>query len=218
MRVPRWLPNAISTLRILLLPVWIGVAYGVGGPNPDPMHALGVLVVLGLTDVVDGFLARRFGLESKLGAALDASADKLSQVMVFGLACVLPPPGFTPVPWWFLGLLILRDLTMIVGLAWIWSLRGRLQVEHRWHGKLMSLGLFGLMVGIHWPANRWIASGFLVVAGLVLVSLVGYCLDGIQVLRSPQPKPEAARLRTELSSMTQRGLKAEASGVRPAPM
>lgn len=190
MRPPRWIPNAISWTRVLLLPVWAAAAYGVApvAEGPSPHLALVVLVLLGVSDVVDGTLARQFGLTTDFGAALDAGADKAAQVLIFGALTFAPPAGFGVVPPWFFALLVLRDLTMIVGLVWIWRRRARLKVQHRWHGKVMSFGLFALMLGLHAPPNPISAYGAEVMAILVALSLAGYIREGVPLLRDSSPE------------------------------
>ena len=89
--VPRWLPNAVSLLRVLLVPVWLWLAercqdaFARGdGDAADTarLWAAVTLVAIGLSDVVDGYLARRFHLASSFGAMIDAVADKLCQVVL----------------------------------------------------------------------------------------------------------------------------------------
>lgn len=169
---------------MLLLPVWVYAVYGL----PDPLNrawALGVLVLLGVSDVVDGALARRFGLATELGAALDAIADKLAQVLVITALTLAPREGWYVVPGWFLVLLVTRDLVMVVGLVWIRRRRARWQVEHRTHGKIMSLAIFALMLAVHLPPAPWQPPMVAAVALVVGVSASLYSWAGIAVLREP---------------------------------
>ena len=188
LKPPAWLPNAISSVRLVLLPVWAAWVYGWGPLSPDRWSALAVLVVLGVSDVLDGALARRFGLTSTFGAALDAIADKLAQVLVFTSFALAPPAGLLPVPLWFVGLLILRDATMIVGLVWIWRRRQHFLIDHRGHGKLMSFSLFALMLGVHLSLPPAVHRGAIVVVALIVLgSAALYVRDGVAALRrAPQ--------------------------------
>lgn len=101
------LPNSLTLLRILLVPVF--TYYFLAG---DYRIALGIFVITGLTDVVDGYLARRLQLKTTLGAALDPAADKLLMFVTF---IVLAMVGLVPV--WLAVLVIFRDLWIIGGLA-----------------------------------------------------------------------------------------------------
>ncbi|HKY62586.1 MAG TPA: CDP-alcohol phosphatidyltransferase family protein [bacterium] len=101
------LPNSLTLLRILLVPVF--TYYFLAGQY---RIALLIFVVTGLTDVVDGYLARRLQLKTNLGAALDPAADKLLMFVTF---IVLAMRGLVPV--WLAVLVIFRDLWIIGGLA-----------------------------------------------------------------------------------------------------
>ena len=77
------IPNLLSAFRLLLVPV---IAWLYCGRENYPMTAL-VLLLSGATDIVDGFIARRFDMVSDLGKVLDPVADKLTQTAM--LACLL---------------------------------------------------------------------------------------------------------------------------------
>lgn len=185
MRPPAWLPNAVSCLRFLLLPAWILAVYGIEpfGPAPDPWAGASILLVLGATDVVDGWIARRFGLTSEMGAVLDAAADKLAQFLVFSCLAFAPPPGFYAVPVAFVAMLFLRDLTMIIGIAWIHRRRHRYQVVHETHGKVQTVALFAFMLALHAPASPVHTALLLGVTAAVLLSTALYVRRGVAVLR-----------------------------------
>lgn len=96
-----WLtvPNLLTTLRLLAVPLflWLILAHHDG-------WALAVLIVSGATDYLDGTIARRYGLVSKVGQYLDPIADRLFVAStLFGLA------WRDIVPWWFAALLVARD-------------------------------------------------------------------------------------------------------------
>ncbi len=179
--VPRWLPNAISLSRIALVPVWVLFAEEVRaqGPGADlgargPVVA--VLVVLGASDVVDGWLARRFHLATNLGATLDAVADKLAQIVTVTYLTVRGPPAFAAMPLWFMGSLIARDVSMAVAWLYVRQRVGRVEATHEWHGKLSSVLLFILVLGVSAGAFDGVAlTGFeVLIAALVLASTVRY--------------------------------------------
>lgn len=101
----RDLPNLITGLRILLVAplVWL-MAEGRFG------WALAVAVVAGASDALDGFLAKRYGWNSRLGGILDPVADKLMLVLSFvalGVAGLLPM--------WLVVLVLMRDAIIVIG-------------------------------------------------------------------------------------------------------
>jgi cardiolipin synthase len=82
-------PNALSVVRLALLPVFVWLVLG---PEAD-LLAFGVLVLIGLSDYLDGYLARRLHQTSKLGALLDPVADRLyilAAVIALGVREVIP--------------------------------------------------------------------------------------------------------------------------------
>lgn len=101
------LPNTLTLLRILLVPVF--TYFFLGGQY---RIALAIFVITGLTDVVDGYLARRLQLKTQLGAALDPAADKLLMFVTF---IVLAMRDLVPI--WLAVLVIFRDLWIIGGLS-----------------------------------------------------------------------------------------------------
>jgi cardiolipin synthase len=96
-------PNALSALRLLGVPVFLWLLLG---PHAD-VAAVIVLAVSGFTDWLDGVLARRLNQYSRLGELLDPAADRLYIVATL-IGLVLR--GI--IPWWLAGLLVLRDLAL----------------------------------------------------------------------------------------------------------
>lgn len=105
----RHLPNLISALRIVLVvPLLASIV------ARHDVTALVIAVVAGVSDGVDGYLARRFHWQSRLGSMLDPAADKL---MLVGCMLVLGWLGEVPV--WLVALVVGRDAVIALGaLAW----------------------------------------------------------------------------------------------------
>jgi cardiolipin synthase len=99
-------PNLLSFLRIALVPVFLWFLL-----DEFFLAAIVVLAVAGLTDFLDGYLARKLNQTTKLGKMLDPVADRL---YIFATLLALSATGY--VPWWLAGLVILRDLLMLVSL------------------------------------------------------------------------------------------------------
>jgi cardiolipin synthase len=94
-------PNALSFVRLLLVPVFLWLVLG---PEADGL-ALLVLMVSGITDYLDGKLARKLNQASKIGAILDPVADR------FYILAVVIGLGFRDIiPWWLAIILPLRDV------------------------------------------------------------------------------------------------------------
>ena len=94
------LPNLITILRIFLIPIFVLLL--IRGNN---MYALGVLVAAGLSDALDGFIARTWGFKTRLGEYLDPIADKLLFVSSFVTLAVLDM-----IPAWVSIVIVGRDI------------------------------------------------------------------------------------------------------------
>ena len=97
------LPNILSGIRLLLVPVFLWLVLG---PKADGL-AIMVLILSGITDYLDGKIARAMGTTTKLGALLDPVADRLyiiSVVVALGLREVIP--------WWLAVILLARDVLL----------------------------------------------------------------------------------------------------------
>jgi cardiolipin synthase (CMP-forming) len=101
--------NQLTILRIVFVPVFIILlAYHQTG------WALSTFVAAGITDVLDGIIARRFGQKTRVGAALDPIADKLLMTASI-LILSLPQMGFlNTIPQWLMILMISRDVFILV--------------------------------------------------------------------------------------------------------
>jgi cardiolipin synthase (CMP-forming) len=101
--------NQLTILRIVFVPVFIIllVYHELG-------WALGTFVAAGITDVLDGIIARRFGQKTSIGAVLDPIADKLLMTSSF-LILSLPQMEFqTMIPRWLMIVIIFRDVFILV--------------------------------------------------------------------------------------------------------
>jgi cardiolipin synthase len=101
----RWIPNAISLLRIALVAPVLAFLY-----RGDYAWALLFFWIAGVSDGVDGFLANRYDWQSKLGGLLDPIADKL---LIAGMFISLAVIGL--IPDWLAAVVILRDLVIVAG-------------------------------------------------------------------------------------------------------
>jgi len=104
------IPNAITIARLCALPVFVYL-YSRDAPGASWDTAVLVLV-LALSDVLDGFLARRYGWQSDLGRVLDPVADRVFFLFLVGALLL-----FGTLPWWAVVPLIVRDGLMLAGAA-----------------------------------------------------------------------------------------------------
>ncbi|QQE78752.1 CDP-alcohol phosphatidyltransferase family protein [Alicyclobacillus sp. SO9] len=126
------LPNTLTLFRFILIPLYLWAFYGVSSEHK--VGALLILLLAGLTDILDGYIARRTGTVTQTGQLFDPLVDKLMMVAVlFSLI------QSNRVSWIIAGLLLLRDASMIVG-ATFFYFQGKRAVPkaNRW-GKITTV-------------------------------------------------------------------------------
>jgi cardiolipin synthase len=125
--------NQITLLRMLLIPAFVVlVIYGELG------WALIVFATAGVTDAVDGLIARRAGQKTSLGAWLDPMADKLLLVSTF-VVLTIPGLGLTNrLPLWLTALVISRDVLIVVTVAIVNLAIGRRTFRPSAFGKIAT--------------------------------------------------------------------------------
>lgn len=130
-------PNLLTFLRMALIPVFaILLFYGQSG------WALITFVVAGISDAVDGFVARRFNQQSELGTILDPIADKLLMTTAFvilTLPNIFPSTRHLPVPFWVTASVIGRDVLIIAVAGAIFVITNFRGFKPSWLGKASTL-------------------------------------------------------------------------------
>lgn len=169
------IPNALSVFRIFLIPIFAWL-YSI---EQNYVWAGSVLVISGITDILDGFIARKFDLISKIGTMLDPVADKLTQAVV--LFCLINRFPFMMVP--FILLIIKEIFTGATNLLIIRKTKQVIGAD--WHGKMSTILLYAMMI-IHvvWydiPAGF---SNFFIIINIamMIISFLLYGVHNIKVL------------------------------------
>lgn len=133
------LPNSLTFLRIALIPFFVLAFYSPGGWSNK--LACAILIIAALTDWFDGFLARRLGQTSKLGAFLDPVADKLMVAVV--LVLLVERHSESMVTGWILTLpaavIVGREITVSALREWMAELGARSRVAVSIYGKIKTM-------------------------------------------------------------------------------
>lgn len=132
------IPNLITLLRLVLVPPVIALILA-----GSYLWALILFMLAGISDGIDGFLARRYGWRTRLGGLLDPLADKALMMSSF---VALAWEGF--LPWWLATLVVLRDLIIIGGALAFHFLTRRLQMTPTVVSKLNTVLQILLVVGV----------------------------------------------------------------------
>ncbi len=189
------IPNLLTGLRLLLVPVFVIAFFGV-----SPLAALPISWLAALTDVLDGYLARRYGWVTVLGKMLDPIADKLMQG---ALLVSLVISGL--LPWLFALPFVLKELAQAI-FGFLMLRRRGVVVVSRWYGKA-ALTLFHVAVNLTvvfatwfaviplavkiWLGACWIlALGFMVYAFISYV--VGYAKMAAKIKKEWRKEASAA--------------------------
>ncbi|MEP6568356.1 MAG: CDP-alcohol phosphatidyltransferase family protein [Acidobacteriota bacterium] len=192
-------PNLLTVFRMVLIPVFVSLLF-----YHRFLSALAVFVLAGLTDGLDGLLARRFGQQSQLGTVLDPVADKLmlvSAFIVLSMRSIFPQPlpSHLPVPFWVTVAVISRDVFIIVGAAAINMTTGFRGFRPSWLGKLNTtvqiVGIAAIMFAASVPHYHgyYLPTVYAAVFILAILSGLHYIFFASKLMnedRKPSPAPE----------------------------
>ncbi len=170
------LPNLISLGRLVLVPVIVSLII-----QPEWGLALMLFVIAGVSDAVDGWLAKRFDLRTELGAYLDPIADKALLVSIFvSLAVVGVLPATIVI------LVVSRDV-MIVGAVMVsWLLDKPVAIRPLLVSKLNTLAQISFAAAVlaakafAFPLGMWFTISIYVVAALTLASAAAYLTQWVR--------------------------------------
>jgi CDP-diacylglycerol--glycerol-3-phosphate 3-phosphatidyltransferase/cardiolipin synthase len=189
--------NKISIARLLLIPVFIGFALyyarsvAMGSPREAwRWAAVATFLVASLSDALDGYIARNWGQQTRLGVILDPLADKGLMLAAIITLSVSSWPGGLPL--WFALILVSRDVILICGALAMHYTIGKVAIRPHMTGKAATffqiLSIAWVMLRVPWP-SLWVT----VPAGiLTFISGVIYIADGIrQVHASDDGRVEA---------------------------
>lgn len=128
-------PNILTMCRFVLIPFIFGSIV-----NNQYVAAFVFLTLSGITDVLDGFIARKFNFITNFGKLIDPLADKVTQL---SLLCTLVFKGIIPL--WILVIVLLKEAFMVCGASFLY---GRdLVVSSKWYGKAATV-LFYLAIAV----------------------------------------------------------------------
>lgn len=172
-------PNVLSLFRIALIPVIVWL-YAISG---NMVWSGVVLIVSGLTDIADGWIARHYNMVSEVGKALDPIADKLTQgavllcmifrypLLVFPFILPLAKEAFVGVT----GLLLIQKSGAVYGAEW--------------HGKAATCLIYAvLLLHLFWTEIPLAATlvSVILASGMMLISLFLYGMRNLKLLKDGQ--------------------------------
>ena len=121
------IPNILTIIRFLLIPIIIIFAI-----QDNYIATIIALTISGITDILDGFIARKFNFISDFGKLMDPLADKATQV---ALLVTLTIQKIIPV--WIILIVVIKEFLMVSGASFLYG--KELVVSSKWYGKLATV-------------------------------------------------------------------------------
>ena len=175
------IPNILSLLRLCMIPLIVWLYIGKG----DNVLAGVFVLISGLTDIVDGFIARTFNMISDLGKILDPIADRATQAVII----ILLATDF-PLMIMIIGCMIVKELFMAVS-GYLVIKRCNKVLGAEWYGKAATVTLSAIMMlHLFWPNILPVVSTVSIILGtaMVLLALILYAKRNLGYLLTEKVK------------------------------
>ncbi len=158
------LPNALTIARFFMVGVFPYLYFNDGIAN-NKAWAFAVFILAGVTDVLDGWIARRYNLITKWGKLMDPLADKLMLLMV--LVCLAIDEV---IPYWVIIIIAVKELTMILGAIFLLKER-EVVVQANIYGKLATVMFYFAVTALifEFPYARYMLFAALISTILALI-------------------------------------------------
>lgn len=171
------IPNILSFFRIFLIPliVWLYIR------KQNYQWAGYILLLSGLTDIADGFIARHYHMISDLGKVLDPIADKLTQAVML-ICLMIRYPDLL----WPLVLMVAKEVFMLMSGLLVIKRTGKV-LGANWHGKVATVLLYAtIFLHIFWHDLPKLISRSSIAActGMIFLSLILYGLRNHRILKT----------------------------------
>ncbi len=170
------IPNMLTMLRIVLVPVYLYCFYTI---KEDRLFYAGIVfIIAGISDLLDGYIARKFDLKTKVGAALDPLADKL---MTFAVLISFTTAGL--IPFWVLLIMGIKEVLMILGGFALYLFKGNKVLPSNKFGKIATASFYAAILSIIFELPFPNLTKILVTATVVLnlLAFLNYLLIYISI-------------------------------------
>ena len=184
------IPNAMSFIRIILITPFVAFFVAAKYITNNYIPAIIILAISGISDLLDGMIARKFHQESELGKVLDPLADKLTLIAV-GVCLIFIQPYVLPL----MIIMVLKDALMIIGGTIIIN-KGVIPPKSSWYGKAstfmfyISVGMVVLMEIFKYKNETLSLTVLGVTAGMMIFSLVNYAIIFFKIQKQLKEKED----------------------------
>ena len=159
------IPNIITIIRIILIPLFSYKFLTAQNVN-DFVISAGILAASGISDMLDGYIARKYNMITQLGKVLDPAADKLTLFAVCICFCIRKPNM-----WILFALLMVKDIVIMIASLFLMNKQIKLDGS-RWFGKVYTILFYIIMLTL--VINNSISDKLsMLLLGILLIMTIG---------------------------------------------
>lgn len=168
-------PNLLTVFRIFLVPVYLYVFFS---NLQNKLLVSGLIFILaGITDLLDGYIARKYDLVTDLGAILDPFADKM---MTFAVLISFTYGGL--IPSWILIALGIKEILLILGGGILYLFKGNQVLPSNKYGKLATVSFYAATLSVVFKLGDIASKGlFLITVVLNILAFINYLLIYLKI-------------------------------------
>ncbi len=173
-------PNILTVIRLFLVPMFIIVFFS--SLEKALLYSVLIFIIAGITDVLDGFIARKYNLITKWGQVVDPFADKMMQLTV--LVCFSIKKYISV---WFAIIYGIKELSMIFGGLFLYTKKEKVVIPANSFGKVATVTFYlaVLSVAVKYKYSTYI---FIIAIAFALLAFVKYSIIGSNKLKQLQEK------------------------------
>lgn len=165
------IPNFLTMIRFFMIPAFILVFFS--SIENNILIATYIFILAGITDVLDGYIARKYNLITKAGTVLDPLADKLMQITVL-LSFTIA--GFLPV--WVIVVVGLKELMMIIGGLILYFFEHETVIPANKYGKIATLSFYVAILSVAFKVPTMLSYFLIILAvALTIFAFINYLND-----------------------------------------
>lgn len=173
-------PNMITILRIILVPIYLFVFFS---DSSNHLLLAGLVFILaGISDVLDGYIARKYDLQTKLGTVLDPLADKM---MTFAILISFVKANFIPA--WILVALGIKEIILISGGSLLYFSKSNEVVPSNRYGKAATMLFYMATLSIVFRLSIQLSQVLFVLTIILnIMALVNYIKIYLEIVKNRQ--------------------------------
>lgn len=169
------LANMITIFRIILIPIYLAVFYS-GSDNFILFSGL-IFILAGISDVLDGYVARKYDMITDLGSVLDPVADKL---MMFAILISFVSKGI--IPTWILMALGFKEIAMILGGGILYLFKGKQVLPANKYGKFATLSFYVATLSIVFKLPEMFSTSLFILTVIFnIVAFINYLIIYLKI-------------------------------------